>query len=112
MYLLSLALIGTLACKTAEQTDDGDQPATPLEVDDAAAVLAEQICSAVYDCNCPNNIELYVDEADCVASHTNQFDQNIHTVNAESVTCEHQCAREQAKTMRDWGCVGKSGAMR
>ncbi len=112
MYLLSLALIGTLACKTAEQTDDGDQPATPLEVDDAAAVLAEQICSAVYDCNCPNNIELYVDEADCVASLTNEFAQNIDSVIAEGGTWDPECAGELAKTMRDWGCLGQTGAMR
>jgi len=112
-YLLSLALIGTLACKTAEPTDDGDdQPATPIEVDDAAAVLAEQICAQMFECTCTNDfIQESVDEAGCVATLTNQYAQGIDAVIAEGGTWDSECAGDLAKALRDWDCLGQTMAM-
>jgi hypothetical protein len=102
--LLSLVLLGATACKTSDGTDDGDQPATPIEADEAAEVLAQQICAQMFTCECPNND--YVDEADCVASVSAELAAIIDPTLAAGGSWDAECAGNMAKAMRDWECLG------
>lgn len=111
--LLSLALLGALACKTAEPTDDGDdQPAVPIEAEDAAQVLAEQICAQMYTCECPNNIEYYANQTECVIVETSEIQNAIDGALANGGTWDPVCAGDLAKALRDWECMGQTMAMR
>jgi hypothetical protein len=112
--LLSLALFGALACKPADETDaddDGDQPATPIEADDAAEVIAEQICAQLFSCECPNAVD-YADQAACVAAESAEVASRIDSVIAAGGSWDPECAGQLAKAMSDWECLGQNMAMR
>lgn len=110
--LLSLALLGASACKPVDDVpDDSDQPATPIESDDADNVLAQQICAQVFACECPNTVE-YADESECVASQTAAIASLIDGVLAAGGSWDPECAGQMAKSLSDWECLGPNMAAR
>lgn len=111
MCLLSLALLVTSACKPVDEPDDSDQPATPIESDDAAEVLAQQICEQVFACECPDLVG-FADMAGCVASQTAAIAGEIDPVLAAGGTWDPECAGQMAKAMSDWECLGPDMAAR
>lgn len=115
MCLLSLALLsfGASACKPIDGTpdDDDDQPATPIEADDAAEVLAQQICEQLFTCECPNTTE-YGSPGDCVANETAEIAAQIDAVLDAGGTWDPECAGQMAKAMSDWECLGPTMAAR
>jgi hypothetical protein len=104
--LLSLVLLGATACKTADGTDGGDdQPAEPIEVDDAAEVLAQQICAQLFTCECPNTLD-YADQADCVATMSAEIGGQIDSALSAGGIWDAECAGDLAEAMSDWECLG------
>jgi Dickkopf N-terminal cysteine-rich region len=111
MCLLSLVLLGASACKPVDDPDDGDQPATPIESDDAPDVLAKQICAQVFACECPNTLD-YTDEAACVAAVTGELAGQIDPVLDAGGSWDPECAGQMAKALADWECLGQNTAAR
>jgi hypothetical protein len=114
MCLVSFALLGASGCKPAggPDDDDGDQPAMPIDADEAADVLAQQICEQVFTCACPNALSDYADEAECVATQTTAIAQRINEELAGGGTWDAECAGQMAKAMSDWECLGPDMAAR
>jgi hypothetical protein len=105
-----LSLIGASACKPVDDPDDDDDlPATPIESDDAAEVLAQQICADVFACECPNLVG-YADEPSCIVVETDDIAARIDATLAAGGSWDPECAGQMAKTMRDWDCLGPTMA--
>lgn len=111
LALSSFALLGASACKPVDEPDDdgSDQPAMPIDSDEAADVLAQQICAQVFACECPNSLD-YVDEPECVASETADIAARIDAVLAAGGSWDPECAGQLAKAMSDWECAGSTTA--
>ncbi|KIG11998.1 hypothetical protein DB30_02150 [Enhygromyxa salina] len=94
-----------LGCQpTDPEAKDEDEPAVPIEADDAARALAEQICGDLFSCECANSTA-FVDQADCVEQKTEQVQQDLDAI-LESGTWNAECAGELAKTWTNWECHG------
>jgi hypothetical protein len=112
MCLLSLVLLGATACKPVDDDpDDDDQPATPIESDNAADVLAQQICAQVFACECPNALD-YGDEAGCIAAESGELAGRIDAVLDAGGSWDAECAGQMAKALADWECLGQNMAAR
>ena len=104
-YLLSFALLGALACKPTDPTDAGDQPIGPVQEDDAAQVMTEQICAQAFECSCPNSMD-FADQAACVSSISAELSNFIDPVLSSGGTWDADCAGQMLDAMRDWSCQG------
>jgi hypothetical protein len=109
--LLSLVLLAATACKPTDGPDDTDSPATPIEADDAADVLAQQICAQLFACECLNALD-YADEAQCVATETAEISASIDSTLAAGGSWDPVCAGDMAEAMSDWECLGPNMAAR
>jgi hypothetical protein len=111
--LLSLSLLGPSACKPADGgADDGDQPATPIEADVFADVLAQQICEQVFACTCDYALGNYADISECVAFQTGVIAQRIDEELAPGGSWDPECAGQMVEALSDWECLGPNMAAR
>jgi hypothetical protein len=105
---VGLGVMFLFGCQTITP-DDEDQPATPIEVDDAPRALAEQICASMFTCVCPGSTA-YADEAACVEQQTERIQLELDTL-LDGGSWNAACAGELAKTWSEWACSGWDTAM-
>ncbi|WP_146155190.1 hypothetical protein [Enhygromyxa salina] len=109
-----VATLTLLGCKPPGgdgDEGDGDEPATPIELDDAPALLAEQVCAQLFACSCPSAVG-YEDEAECVATKTAEIEVMIDPIIGTGGTWSAECAGELAQTWSQWACLGPTSASR
>ncbi|PRQ00419.1 Dickkopf N-terminal cysteine-rich domain-containing protein [Enhygromyxa salina] len=110
---VSFGVVLLLGCQptTSEPGEDEDLPAVPVEAEDAAQVMAEQICGDLFECACANTAA-FLDQADCVERETEQLQIEFDTMLADGATWNAECAGELSKTWTKWACHGPTVAQR
>jgi hypothetical protein len=103
---LTLGAALLLACKPSQE----EEPAKPIEAEDAAGDFASLICAQLYECDCTNVNNFGVNESECVENLRSQMQMEMDTILGGGGSWDAQCAGELAKTLSDWSCEGPVSA--
>lgn len=96
------------ACPSSQEEEP--EPAKPLASADAAQAAAQEICGAIFNCECELSIS-YADEAACIEDQRATIQDNIDQLLAEGGTWNEDCAGELLWTWKQWDCAGPSEAL-
>lgn len=108
---VGLGVMFLLGCQpiTADPDEEDDLPAVPIAEEDAARVIAEQICANLFACECQVSVT-FADEAACVEQQTASIEVELDAV-VDGGSWNAECAGQLVKTWSKWDCYGWGTAM-